>query len=93
LDFLVKSVRFVEVNSNYMFRFARQNNRDREFETLVRQLTEGKDWRKRGFDFNLLCSSTKTGRVRLENMLFDTVGMSGDDVLEHLRRRKPLISD
>ena len=76
-----------------MFRFARQNNRDREFETLVRQLNEGKDWSKRGFDFNSLFSSSKTGGVRLENMLFDTVGMSGDDVLEYLRRRKPLMSD
>ena len=76
-----------------MLGFARKKERVEDFEKLAHELAERKWSRAKGVDFDLLCSSLKTSRLRLDNMLYDSVGMSGDDILSYLRRRKPMISD
>jgi hypothetical protein len=63
-----------------------------DFEKLCQMMTEGKAFRRKGEDFRKLCSVFSTGRVTMENMLYDCVGMSGDDVLAGLRRKKSRIS-
>lgn len=62
-----------------------------DFEKLCHTLVEGKNFRRKGADFRELCATLGSGRVEMENMLFDCVGMSGDDVLEGLRTRKQQI--
>lgn len=62
-----------------------------DFERLCQALTECKDFRRKGADFRELCSSFESGRVELENMMYELVGMSGDDVLTGLRRKKAMI--
>ena len=64
----------------------------RDFERLCKVLTECRDFRRKGADFRELCSSLETGRVDLENTMYELVGMSGDDVLTGLRRKKARIS-
>lgn len=64
-----------------------------DFERLARMLIEENAFRKKGADFGLLCSSLRTSRVELDNMLYDAVGMSGEEVMAHLRRRKPMMAD
>ena len=48
---------------------------------------------KQGVTLDALCSSLRTGRVGLDNMMYDAFGMSGEEILVQLRRRKPLIDD
>ena len=62
-----------------------------DFERLCRALTEERKFRRKGADFRELCAVFSAGRVEMENMLYDCVGMSGDDVLEGLRRKKSRI--
>ena len=76
-----------------MLKFLQNRRKEDDFETLVGLLVDGKGFRKDGADFRLLCSAFKTGRRELDDMLYDAVGMSGDDVLAYLRHRKPIIAD
>ena len=76
-----------------MLGFANKKDRVEDFEKLAHELAERKWSRAKGVDFGALCSSLKTSRIKLDNMLYDAVGMSGDDILSHLKRRKPMISD
>ena len=85
--------RFAGVKSKRMLRFGKRKRSVEDFERLARMLIEENAFRKKGADFDLLCSSFMTSRVELDNMLYDAVGMSGEDVLVHLRRRKPMIPD
>ena len=63
-----------------------------DFEKLCHTLTDGKGFRRKGTDFRELCAAFGAGRVEMENMLYECVGMSGDDVLTGLRRKKSMIS-
>lgn len=74
-----------------MLGFLRRKRQAEEFESLVAMLVEGKRFRRKEGGFADLCSSFKTSRVTLDNMLHDIVGMSGDDVLTCLRMRNRLI--
>lgn len=76
-----------------MFGSGKRKRAVEDFERLARMLIEEKAFRKKCADFGLLCSSLKTSRVELDNMFYDAVGMSGEDVMAHLRCRKPAISD
>ena len=62
-----------------------------DFEKLCRTLTEERGFRRKGADFRELCAASGSRRVEMENMLYECVGMSGDDVLTGLRRKKSLI--
>ena len=62
-----------------------------DFEKLCHTLVEGKNFRRKGADFRELCATLGSGRVEMENMLYECVGMSGDDVLTCLRRKKSRI--
>lgn len=69
-----------------------RNNKNRaDFERICNLFVNDRKYRKRGWDFGQVCSSFKTGRVTLDNMIYDVVGMSGDDVLARLPNRKPLV--
>lgn len=69
--------------SKHMLAFWKRKRQEKEFRQLVCLLVETKKLRRR--DFCFICSSFKTRRVRLDNMLYDIVGMSGDEVLLHLQ--------
>jgi len=62
-----------------------------DFEKLCRTMTEERRFRKKVADFRDLCSVFKTGAVEMENMFYECFGMSGDDVLTGLRRKKAAI--
>lgn len=61
----------------------RRKKREADINQLLWHLVEGKEFRDR--DFTSLCSSIKMPRARLDNMLYDMVGMSGDDIMLHLQ--------
>ena len=63
------------------------------FEMICRALVEEKTFRKRGSELNELCSLFGVQRVRLENMLYDVFGMSGDEIISTLRTGKLHIAD
>ena len=44
-------------------------------------------------DFGHMCSMFKTSAVTLDTMMYDAFGMSGDELLARLRRKKPDIQD
>ena len=79
-------MRYTCANNVYMKRKAKE-----DFEKLCQTLTEGKEFRRKGSDFRELCAAFGSARVEMENMLYECVGMSGDDVLTGLRRRKTMI--
>lgn len=70
-----------------MFGYMGRKRRKEDFEKLVVLLVEGKDFRKKGTRFGEVCSAFNTSRMKLDNMFYDIVGMSGEDVLVCLRRR------
>ncbi len=63
-----------------------------DFDRICSRLVEEKVRRKRMDDFYNICSSFKTGGRHLDNMVYECVGMSGDDLLVSFRSRKPQIT-
>ena len=86
-------VSFVETKIKNMFGFKRQRRRVEDLEKLMEGLLGIRSSHKRGVDLNHLYSSLKTSRASLENMLYDVVGMSEEEILMQMRRRKPMIDD
>ena len=72
-------------------KFIKSKGSDTDFyEVCSRMLQDKRTWKAN--DFHDICSSFRTGEVVLDNMLYECVGMSGDDVLARLRSGKPQIT-
>ena len=61
-----------------------------DFDEICSRLVEDKRM-EASDDFHDICSSFKIGERRLDNMLYECIGMSGDDLLVSFRSRKPHI--
>ena len=59
-----------------------------DFAELCRILTEEKRFRRKVAAFPELCAMSGSNRVEMDNMFYEHLGMSGDDVLQVLRRKK-----
>ena len=79
-----KSYRLVEVKVG--------EGRTADFDKICSRLVEEKVRRKRMDDFYNICSSFNTGGRHIDNMVYECVGMSGDDLLVSFRSRKPQIT-
>lgn len=79
-------------NMRHVFlKFLKVNDSNADFDEICSLLVENERV-PGGDDFHKICSTFKTEETVLENMLYDCVGMSGDDVLAGLRSRKPHIT-
>ena len=74
-----------------MLGFLKRKRQEDDLRKLVSMLVERK--MDPGCDFRFLCSSLRTRRARLENMLYDIVGMSGDEIMLHLQCRNQNTAD
>lgn len=61
-----------------------------DFDRICNLMVEGRIYRKK--DFRDASSGFRAGEIVLDNMFYDCVGMSGDDVMIELRDRKPKIT-
>ena len=93
--FLSRSDSFAGKKQTHMlnFREYRKRRRSEDFEALCRIIIEAADAVGPVVDFRQLCAPLKTSAVVLDNMMYAAAGMSGDEVLARLRRRKPSLSD
>ena len=60
---------------------------------ICRTLMEERSGRNRELRFEDICSVLGVKRVQLENMLYETFGVSGDDIISCLGSRKLRIED
>lgn len=77
---------------NALSKILRSEGCTADFDKICSRLVEEKVRRKRMDDFYKICSSFKTGGRHLDNMVYECVGMSGDDLLVSFRSRKPQIT-
>ena len=66
---------------------------DETFEMICRKLIEESRSRKPRGEFKDFCHASGVERVPLENMLYETFGMSGDDIISTLDSRKLCVAD
>lgn len=67
----------------------RKLRRQADFERLCLMMVESRAKDIAKSDFGHMCSMFKTSAVTLDNMMYDAFGMSGDELLARLRRKKP----
>ena len=63
-----------------------------DFDMVCSRLADDKTYRKKGKEFRDVCYEFGAARTVLDNMLYECVGMSGDEVMVRLRSRKPYIN-
>lgn len=71
-------------------RFVMKRKAKEDFDKLCRFLTEEKSFRRKVEAFPELCKMSGVNRAMMENMFYECLGMSGEDVLTALRRKKGL---
>ena len=71
-------------------RFVMKRKAKEDFDVLCRFLTEEKSFRRKVEAFPELCKMSGVNRAMMENMFYECLGMSGEDVLTVLRRKTGL---
>ena len=69
-------------------RFVMKRTAQEDFDELCRALTEEKSFRRKVAAFPELCRMSGISRVEMENMFYEYFGVSGEEVLTVLRRKK-----
>jgi len=64
----------------HMFGYFKRR-REQDFESLLHLLTDRTDNGVSQEDFIHICSYFSTGHVSLDNMIYDSLGMSGEEVM------------
>lgn len=58
------------------------------YEKVCGILSERKVFRSRRTDFGKICHENGAARVEIDNLLYERLGMSGEDILEAFREGK-----